>query len=127
AFGPPWQRSQAEPRRQNSRSEVADGYEALQRAVPEDACLGAVLDVWEPSFLLYGHHFGRRVVYLSRNAAYDSAAPAGVNRVIVTTGEAASVIDAFSLNGWKVESLGDFWKLATDPRRAGRDCGEARG
>ena len=88
--------------------------------MPTDSCLGAVLDVWEPSYLLYGPHFERHVVYLPADDALATAQREGVDRVVVTTGDAASVIDAFSGAGWKVESLGGFWKLATDPRAADR-------
>jgi hypothetical protein len=121
-FGHPWQLTQAEALRQNSRGAVADGYESLQKAVPEDACLGAVLDVWEFSYLLFGPDLKRRIVYLPPGDALATAYRKGLTRVLVTTGERASVIDAFSSNGWKVESLAGFWKLATDTGAAGRIC-----
>jgi hypothetical protein len=121
-FGHPWQVTQVESLRANSRNEVADGYEALQRVVPEDACLGAVLDVWEPSYLLYGPDLKRRVVYLPPGDALATAYRKGLFRVIVTTGDHASVIDAFSGSGWKVQSLGGFWMLATEPGVEGRGC-----
>jgi hypothetical protein len=121
-FGRPWQLTQAESLRANSRTEVAAGLEAFDRVVPEDACLGAVLDSWEPSYLLYGPELRRRVVYLSPDDTLATVYRDGLFRVVITTGPAAPVADQFRDAGWRVESLGGFWQLATDPHAAGRSC-----
>ena len=72
-FGHPWQLTQIESLKTNSRIEVANGIEAFDRAVPKHACVGAVLDVWEPSYLLYGPDLTRRVVYLPAADALTAA------------------------------------------------------
>ena len=42
--------------------------------------------------------------------------------MVITTGDGSYAADAFRAAGWKLESLGGFWQLATDPKAGGRDC-----
>ena len=54
-----------------------------------------MLDVWEPSYLLYGPDLTRRVVYLPADDALTAAYREGVPRVVITTGDGSYAIDAF--------------------------------
>jgi hypothetical protein len=119
-FGHPWQLTQEEALRTNSRNEFADAVTAYERLVPARACIGAVMAEFDPSFLLYGPHLGRRVDYLAADGDPVSAALRhGLFYVVINSQQETAVAEAFADAGWKVERLGTEWVLATDTHLGG--------
>jgi hypothetical protein len=114
-FGRPWQLTQAEALVTNSRPEVARGITAYDRVVPPHACVGAVLDVWEPSYLLFGRHFQHRVVYLPPVATVPAANDHRLSYVVLSTGLDYQGPKNFRESHWRLRSLGGFWLLAIRP------------
>jgi hypothetical protein len=113
-FGPPWRLTQAESLSTNSRPDVAAGITAFEQAVPERACVGAVLDVWEPSYLLFGPELRRKVVYLPPADAEGAASRKGVGHVVIGRVH-EPLAESFRAAGWAVRDLGGFWLLASRP------------
>src|SRR5262249_22242976 len=102
---------------------IAESLVAFRRKVPEHACVGAVLDGYDPSFLLFGPRRQHRVVYLSVNDALVGANRAGVRYVVITTGVNGWAADTFRQAGWTVEPLGSgYWVLATAPNAGDGTC-----
>jgi hypothetical protein len=79
---------------------IADGIRALERAVPRDGCVDALLGGDEPAYLLFGPHLARHVSYVS--SASDA-------RGAIVIGPAEANVDLDST--WRVESLGGYWRL----------------
>jgi hypothetical protein len=94
---------------------VATALAAYDRAVPRDACVGAVLDPDEPAYLLWGRRLQRHVFFLPSLDALARADRDGVRYVVVSTGVNAPVSKPFAQAGWKVEPLGTYWQLAVAP------------
>jgi Glycosyltransferase family 87 len=94
---------------------VAAALAAYDGAVPGDACVGAVLDPDEPSYLLWGPTLGRRVVYLPSLDALDQAYRNGLRYVVVSTGANAPVSRMFAAAGWRIRPIGSYWQLAVAP------------
>jgi hypothetical protein len=120
-FGPPWRLTQAESLSTNSRPDVAAGITAFEDVVPERACVGAVLDVWEPSYLLYGPKLRRHVVYLPPDDAWAAARREGVGYVVLGR-LYEPLAEGFRGDGWDVRDLGGFWLLASQPGAPARRC-----
>jgi hypothetical protein len=119
-FGHPWQLTQEEALRTNSRNEFADAVTAYERLVPARACVGAVMAEFDPSYLLYGPHLGRRVDYLPADGDPVSAAlRRGLFYVVVNSQQETAAAQAFAAAGWRVEPLGKEWVLATDAHGGG--------
>jgi hypothetical protein len=123
--GRPWTLSQAGALEafaaQPTGTIVADSLRAYDRAVPDDACVGAVLDPDEPSYLLWGPRLRRRVVFLPSLDALGTARRSGLRYVVVSTGANAPVAHSFSAAGWHVQPLGSYWQLAVAPPAARSD------
>jgi hypothetical protein len=98
---------------------VARTLAAYDRAVPVDACVGAVLDPDEPAYLLWGPHLERKVFFLPSLDALGQAYRDGLRYVVVSTGVNAPVSRTFAAAGWKVRLVGSYWQLAVAPRRGG--------
>jgi hypothetical protein len=117
--GRPWTLSQAGALEafaaQPTGTIVAEALGAYDRAVPHDACVGAVLDPDEPSYLLWGPRLRRRVVFLPSLDALGTARRSGLRYVVVSTGANAPVAHTFSAAGWHVQPLGSYWQLAAAP------------
>jgi hypothetical protein len=118
--GRPWTFSQVDAMSafpaQPTGTIVARTLAAYDRAVPDDACVGAVLDPDEPAYLLWGPTLRRRVVFLSSLDALDEAYRNGLRYVVVSTGVNAPVSRAFAAAGWKVRLIGSYWQLAVAPK-----------
>lgn len=95
---------------------VARTLAAYDRAVPGDACVGAVLDPDEPAYLLWGPHLRRKVLFLPSLDALGQAYRDGLRYVVVSTGVNAPVSRTFAAAGWKVRPVGSYWQLAVAPR-----------
>ena len=71
--------------------------------MPARACVGAILGLDEPAYLLYGPRLGRRVVYLSVDGDVVQAAyRAGLFYVVISTGPNRYVARQFRSAGWTV-------------------------
>ena len=104
----PWQLSQAdalsESPAQPSGRRAAAGIRAYERVVPANACVGAVIDPDEWSYLLWGPKLERRVLFLPSLTALGTAYRYNVPYVVVTTGMNAPILKQFTAAGWKVEA-----------------------
>lgn len=119
AAGPPWSMSEAQALTGFSAEPtgriVAGTLVAYDRAVPETACVGAVLDSDEPAYLLWGPDLRRRVYFLPSLAALQTAYGLNLEYVVVSTGANAPVAKQFSSAGWTVRPIGQYWQLAIAP------------
>jgi hypothetical protein len=120
--GRPWTLSQVGAMKafpaQPTGTIVATALAAYDRAVPGDACVGAVLDPDEPAYLLWGPDLTRRVVFLPSLDALATAVRNDLGYVVVSTGVNAPVAGQFARAGWRLRPLGSYWQLAVAPRAA---------
>jgi hypothetical protein len=121
-YGRPWGLTQVEALNTNSRPEIAASLAELDKLVPADACVGAALDVWEPSYLIFGPKLRRHVTYLPLGDAASAARDRGLSYVVVGSGLDRSVPDGFTAAGWQVTPLPGWWLLASDPRAEDDTC-----
>jgi Glycosyltransferase family 87 len=120
--GRPWSLTQVQALREAGDPQAAAGLAALQQALPAHACLGAVLGLDDPSYLLWGKDRQNRVTFLPVNGALDAAERAGLFYVVITTGVDRAAADEFKAAGWQIEPLGGYWLLAVGPHAAGYAC-----
>lgn len=117
-LGAPWHLTQVESLNLNSRHELNSALPAFEDRVPDDACVGVILGDSEPSFLLFGPHLERRIVYLPVGAAaVERAQERGLTHVLVSTQPQpeALALGALQNAGWQAEALAGPWYLAWDP------------
>src|SRR4029079_5995397 len=81
-------------------------YDAI---VPPHACVGTVVDVSEPSYLLFGAHFQHRVVYLPPIDTVAQANAHDLSYVVLDTGLDYRAPQNFRETHWRVRSLGGSW------------------
>jgi len=127
-LGRPWELTQSEALREFPAEPtgrwVAASLTAYDRLVPPNACVGAVLDPDEPSYLLWGPSLRHHIVFLSSLGALQGAYASGLGYVVIDTGANAPVAGQFSRAGWSVRPLATYWQLAISPRRLpGGACG----
>jgi hypothetical protein len=84
--------------------------------VPSEGCVGAVLGDQEPSYLLYGPSFRRRVVFLPSLDTVNAALQKGLFYVAISTGRNRVVAARFRRAGWRIRPLGTYWLLASTGR-----------
>ena len=120
----PWQATQAVALKPIKWNPIARVYPAFAAAVPARACVGAVVDGNEPSYLLWGPRLTRRVVYLPASDAYNDALRHGLFYVVISDASDAPVADQFAQQGWKVRVLANakYWLLATAPHAGSSSC-----
>jgi Glycosyltransferase family 87 len=120
----PWQATQAVALKPIEWNPIARVYPAFAAAVPARACVGAVLDGDEPSYLLWGPRLTRRVVYLPASDAYNDALRHGLFYVVISDASDAPVADQFAQQGWKVRVLANahYWLLVTAPHAGNSSC-----
>jgi hypothetical protein len=121
-FGRPWNLTQAQALKTNSRSDYADALIAFDKLVPAEACVGAVLGGQEPAYLLYGPSRRHRVEYLSVDDALIPALRAGIFYVVISTGPNRWVANTFEAAGWQIRPLGGYWLLASHPHAGSGVC-----
>jgi hypothetical protein len=93
-----------------------------ERSVPPHACVGAVLDVSEPSYLLYGPRFGHHVVYLPPVDTVVQANAHDLSYVVLSTSLDYRAPQNFVGADWRVRRLGGYWLLASRPGADGGGC-----
>jgi hypothetical protein len=124
-YGPPWTLTQDQALWTNSRGDYANALLAYDQVVPPKACVGAVLDEQEPSWLLFVPHLSHRIFYLSSENPVTDALQRGLFYVVVSTGTNAPVADVFKSAGWRIQPLGTYWQLATAPHAGDGACESA--
>ena len=101
-------------------SAVARALTTFDRVVPAHACVGAVLGVDEPSYLLFGPRFEHRVRYLHVVDPVHQALVDGLFYVVISTGPNRWVAGRSGMPGG-----GSAARRLLAPRRgAGRDHGD---
>jgi len=127
SLGAPWHLSWVEAVESAGQPGAAKGLAALDRALPARACVGAVLSEEDPSYLLDGRDFTRRITYLPPGSPVAAAARAGLGYVVITDGEARTTAERraphlFAAHGWTMRLLGGYWWLARSPHATVSGC-----
>jgi hypothetical protein len=120
-YGRPWNLTQERALSTNSRGEEAREVVGLDRAAPSGGCLGAIVRESDPTYLLYGSHFQRHVVYLPQGNPVTPAVEKGLTRVVVNSVLEHSA-DELVKDGWTVRPIGGMWLLGTRKARPGTEC-----
>jgi hypothetical protein len=121
-LGRPWQLTQSTALFTNSRPEYAKAVSAYDALVPPHACVGAVFNDFDPSYLLYRPRLRHRVVYLSPDSTLVDAVRNGLFYVVLTSGEHATAESQLRAAGWQIRPLGDVWELASAPHAGAGTC-----
>jgi hypothetical protein len=119
----PWSFTQVRALQQAQNPEVARALAALQRNVPPRACIGAVLGLDEPAYLLFGPHLRHHVVFLPVTGAVHEALVNALFYVVISSGPDRTAADEFRNAGWQVRPLGSYWLLASEPKATTGECG----
>jgi hypothetical protein len=118
-YGRPWNLTQSEALFTNSRAEYGEALDAFDRLVPQDACVGAILSRYEPSYILFGPRLQHDVVFLDvthpllEQAVGDQLFYVVVSKAVDRWTEVGDLTRA----GWRLEGLGPVWLLAVSPAR----------
>jgi hypothetical protein len=107
----PWNGGRATALRNSVEPQLAESTAALDTRLKGVTCVVALLGHDDPSYLLYGPHLERRVVYATRSNAVTGDAPI----VLGPRVDSSQLVHA----GWHVESVHDYWRLALRGRRPG--------
>jgi hypothetical protein len=86
---------------------IGEGADALERAVPAGACIGAAMGGDDATFPLFGPQLRRRVSYVPIPRSGGLGSP-GQDAVIFGPGESSLQPGA----DWRVSSLAGYWRLA---------------
>jgi len=127
-YGAPWSLTQANALSTNSDGGWAVALTNYQAFVPPHACVGAILQTDEPSYLLFGAHFEHRVFYLATIPAMLEAERRGLSYVVFSAESprwGSWDTTVFEANGWTVRPLNLAWSLATRPRPGRDGCSPA--
>jgi hypothetical protein len=119
----PWRFDQVRALQQAQDPQVARAFAQLERSVPAHACIGAVLGLDEPAYLLYGPGLRHHVVFLPVTGAVHAALVNALFYVVVSTGPDRTAAADFRKAGWHLRRLGDYWLLASEPKATTGDCG----
>jgi hypothetical protein len=111
----PWQLTQGQAMELNWQPEVGPAVVVYRKLVPSHACVGAVVGLDEPSYLLYGPRFEHRVVFLDSLDALGGAHGHTLFYVVISTGANRPVAGTFRKAGWTIRRLGNYWLLAVSP------------
>jgi hypothetical protein len=101
---------------------VAAAVADYRLLVPPHACVGAVLGVDEPAYLLFGPRFAHRVEFLSVANAEHQAIVQGLFYVVISTGPNRWAANQFRADGWRVRPIGGYWLLASEPKATTGEC-----
>jgi hypothetical protein len=112
--GPPWQLTQLTALRTNSDGGWADDLAAYQNLIPSHACVGALLDVDQPSYLLYGSRLQHHVIFLPLVPAPLQAQRDGLSYVVISETH-NWLVNVFRADGWTIQPLGQMWRAAIEP------------
>jgi hypothetical protein len=118
----PWSFTQVRALEQAQDPEVATALARFQQLVPAHACVGAVLGLDEPAYLLYGPGLHHHVEYLPVTDAVHQALLRGLFYVVISTGPDRTAAEDFRKAGWNVRPLGQYWLLASEPNATTGAC-----
>ena len=118
----PWRFTQVRALDVAQDEPVAQALTAFQRLVPEHACVGAVLGIDEPAYLLFGNGLQRRVRFYKVVDPVRQALIDGVFYVVISTGPNRWVAGSFRRAGWRIDRLGSYWLLAAEPHATSGTC-----
>ena len=118
----PWHFTQVRALQQAQDPQVAQALAALQRTLPPHACVGAVLGLDEPAYLLFGRGFQHHVEFLPVTGAVHQAVVNGLFYAVISTGPDSTAAADFHAAGWKVRRLGSYWLLASEPKATTGVC-----
>ena len=121
-FGRPWNLTQVTALATNSDAYIGAALADYNKLVPAHACVGAVIDTNEPSYLLFGPKLQHHVVFLSSNDTVLAALRHGLFYVVITTGVDRPVADRFKEAGWRIRPLAGYWLLASERNAGGGTC-----
>ncbi len=112
--GPPWELTwnQALMLQNGNLHGVLDAY---RRLVPAKACVGALLQPNEPSYLLYGPKLAHHVVYLPVDDALPAVLANGLYYVVISRVLGRPAATVFTDAGWRLNELGRYWLLVVAP------------
>ncbi len=124
---PPWRLTQSDAAELTWSKAGAASLKQINHTVPARACVGAVLGLDEPAYLLYGPKLQRRVTYLRRQGAPQAATRDGLTYVVIGDIHTETVAHAFHATGWTILLLPKLaehsrWALAISPHRSGGHC-----
>ena len=116
SYGRPWNLTQVEALAESGPKPAAAALALFDAAVPPHTTVGAVLADGDPSYVLGGKNFSRRVVYLPRRGAPQAAAKAGARYVVVADQpEERPAANELKAAGWTIRPLAGYWLLAEAP------------
>ena len=118
----PWSFTQPRGLEVAQEPEAAAALTAFDRLVPSRACVGAVLGLDEPAYLLFGPRLRHHVEFLPVTGAVHEAVINGLFFVVITTGTNRYAAGAFRDAGWRVRPLGKYWLLASEPKATTGEC-----
>ena len=124
-LGAPWHLTEVEALNLYSRHQYDQALPAFEARVPTGACVGVILGDSEPSFLLFGPRLKRRVVYLPvGDSGANLATEESIPYVLVSTNPQPEALALRDLEnaGWRADTLGGHWYLASDPRAKEATC-----
>jgi hypothetical protein len=119
----PWSFSQVRALRQAQDPAPAAALAAFERLVPPGACVGAVLGVDEPAYVLFGPRFRHHVEFLPSTGTVHQSLLDALFYVVISTGPNRPVAKAFRAAGWRIRPLGRYWLLASEPNATTGECG----
>jgi hypothetical protein len=122
-FGHPWTLDQVEAVYQAQDEAASRALRRFDEIVPPNACVGAVLGLDEPAYVLYGRTFRHKVDYLAVADAVHEALADGLFYVVISDGPNRAVSSSFRAAGWKLRPLADYWLLASEPHAGSGTCG----
>jgi hypothetical protein len=118
----PWSFTELQALTAAQDPQVAAALAAYQRLVPPHACVGAVLGVDEPAYLLFGPGLTHRVEFLPVTNAERRAIVQGLFYVVLSTGPDRWAAKQFRADGWHVRPIGGYWLLASEPKATTGEC-----
>jgi hypothetical protein len=118
----PWHLGEVGALQQAGNPQVATALARLRELVPPHACVGAVLGLDEPAYLLYGPGLRHHVEYLPVTDSVHQALLNALFYVVISTGENRSAAADFRRAGWHVRPLGRYWLLASEPKATTGEC-----
>ncbi|HWB23358.1 MAG TPA: glycosyltransferase 87 family protein [Gaiellaceae bacterium] len=122
-FGHPWQISWSQALIDDGQPLAAAALVELDRAVPQNACVGAVFNGDSPAYLVYGRDFHRDLVYLRVQGVDQAAKDAHLGYVVVSTNrQQQPAVRELRAAGWTTRRLGVYWTLAEAPAGTAESC-----
>ena len=121
-YGHPWRLTVQHALDTNSRDDFADSIQAYNETIPPDACVGAALDVPDPSYYLFGQRLQHHVVFLPISNPLGAALADGLFYVVIDAETYGQLAGQFEAAGWRITPLAHAWLLASEPNAGAGLC-----